>query len=63
MRRNSPTVPVCLVVSTKALINLALVVASSVVRVATVAVRVAIDSRLWVVEDARSEMALTVSCC
>ena len=37
-------VDVSLVVSTKALINLALMVASSVVRVATVAVRVVKDS-------------------
>ena len=49
-------------VSTKALINLALVEASSVVRVATVAVRVVMDSLLWAVVEERLAMALTVFC-
>ena len=62
MRRNSPTVSVRLVVSTKALINLALVVASLVVRVAAVAMRVVKDSQLWAVAEARLAMASTFSC-
>ena len=55
-------VALCLVVLTKALINLALVVASSVVRVATVAVMVAMDSRVWVVADAILAMTSTIYC-
>ena len=62
MRRNLLKVSVSLVVSTKALISLALVVESSVVIVATVAVRVATDSLSWSVADSRLAMALTVSC-
>ena len=62
MRRNSPTVAVRLVVSNKALINLVLVVEILVVIVATVAVRVATDSRLWAVEDARLAMASAFYC-
>ena len=52
-----------MVVSTKALISLELVVASLVVRVSEVAVRVATDSRSWAVADAILAMALTFSCC
>ena len=55
-------VALCLVVLTKALINLALVVASSVVRVATVAVMVAMDSRVWVVADSILAMTSTIYC-
>ena len=51
-----------MVVSTKALTNLALVTADSVVRVATVAARVVIDLKLWVVAEAILAMAPTVSC-
>ena len=61
MRRNFQTVAVSLVVSTKALINLVLVVASSVVRVATVVVRVVIDLRSLTVAEARLAMVSTVS--
>ena len=53
---------VSLVVSTKALINLALVAARSVVRVATATVRVAMYLQSWAVAEARLAMALTVSC-
>ena len=62
MQCNSATVAVSLVVSTKALINFVLVAASLVVRVATVAVRVATDSQSWAVAEAKLVMASTVSC-
>ena len=61
MRCNFPTVDVSFVVSTKALINLVLLAASSVVRAATVAVRVAMESQSWAVAEAIMSMALTVS--
>ena len=51
-----------LVVSTKVLINLALVVASLVVRVARVEVRVTKDLRSWAVADERLAMVSTISC-
>ena len=57
-----PTVAVSLVISIKVLTNLALVDASLVVGVATVAVSVATDSRLLAVAEARLAMASTVSC-